>query len=62
MVETSENVEATIVAVASACGAVAAYLSTQPIPDNVKIPVVTVLSVISIGLLAFWKVKVNPLK
>jgi len=57
--ETSENGEAVIVAVGSAAGAVAAYLAAQPIPDRVKLPVCTVLSALSVGLLAYWKARVN---
>lgn len=58
-IEVSENQEATIVAAASALGAVAMYIATQPIPDTIKAPIVAVLGAVSVGLLAFWKAKVN---
>ena len=57
--DTSENVEAIIVAVGAGLGAVATYLATQPIPDSIKIPVCTILGAVSIGILAYWKAKVN---
>ena len=57
--ETSENVEAAIVAAGAAAGAVASYLAAQPIPETVKAAVCTVLGAFSVGVLAYWKARVN---
>jgi len=55
----SENSEATLVALAAASGAVASYVAAQPIPNEIKIPVCTILGAFSVGVLAYWKTKVN---
>ena len=57
--DTTENKEAAIVSVASACGAVSAYLVSQDIPIEIKAPIVTILGTVSIGILAYWKARVN---
>ena len=58
-VEISENREATLMSIAVGAGAVGTYIATQPIPDVIKVPVVTILGAFSIGILAYWKAKVN---
>jgi hypothetical protein len=62
VLETSENGEATIVGVGSACAATATYVAAQPIPIEVKAPIVAILGAVGVALLAFWKAKVNVLK
>ena len=62
MVEMSENKEATLVAAAAAAGAVGTYIITQPIPVEIKTPIAAILGAFSIGILAYWKAKVNKIK
>ncbi len=61
MVSTSENIEATIVALGLTAEATAVYLATQTfIPEPYKTTIVGVLGIIGFVILAFWKAKVNP--
>jgi hypothetical protein len=59
--DTSENKEAVIVSVGSASGAISAYLLSQPIPNEVKAPACAILGAVSVGLLAYWKARVNKI-
>lgn len=57
----SENSEATLVALAAASGAVASYVAAQPVPNELKVPICTILGAFSVGVLAYWKAKVNKI-
>jgi hypothetical protein len=59
-VKMSDNKEGLLVALAAGAGAVAAYLAeSSAIPNEVKYPVIAVLASFSVGVLAYWKAKVN---
>lgn len=59
MPQLSEKVEGAIIGVASACAAISASAAIQPIPEVVKIPLVSVTAIISGALYAFWYGYVN---
>ncbi len=59
MVELSNRVEVAVVAVIATIGLTAVYLSQQPIPDGVKLPVVTVLGLIAFVWGTFWALYVK---
>jgi hypothetical protein len=60
--DTSENGEAAIVAIGTALTTVGAYIATTALPDYIKTPVVVILEAIGIGLLAYWRARVNTPK
>jgi len=60
--DTSENVEATIVAVGAACEAGAAFMVTSAVPEPYKSAAAGVLGAVGVMILAFWKAKVNKQK
>lgn len=59
--ETSENGEATIVAIGTTATTVSAYLATQEIPIAIKAPLCVILGGVGVALLTYWKTKVNVL-
>jgi len=59
MANMSEGQEATIVAIGTTATALSAYVASQPIPDEIKVPVCIITGAIGVALLTFWKTKVN---
>lgn len=59
MANMSEGQEATVVAIGTTATALAAYVASQPIPDQIKAPICVITGAIGVALLTFWKTKVN---
>jgi hypothetical protein len=54
MAKLSNNEEIAIVSCASTIGLTATYISTMPIPETVKIPIVSVLGLVAFVIGTFW--------
>jgi hypothetical protein len=59
--DTSENVEAAIVAGESILAAVSGFILAAPIPIEWKSPLLGLTGGIALAIFAFWKAKVNKL-
>ena len=59
MVKLSNGQEVSLVGIGAACGGVATYAGTQPIPENLKVPIVSIFGGIAAFIGAYWAIKVQ---
>jgi hypothetical protein len=57
--DTSENNEALIVLTGTLVAAATSFIAALPFPNEVKVPVITLVGAVSAAILIYWKTKVN---
>ena len=60
--DTSENVEATIVAGESILAAISGFILASPIPLEWKTPLLGLTASVAVAIFGYWKAKVNKHK